>query len=258
MFARSYLRVKRYVLGRDNNWDNGGDECEDTDFGPQEPPLFDIDGRKGEGCQGIQVSVRKEKPSAKKNPDKVSVCQVSGLLPGRDGYNGEDSSVDLWNLRRAGSDCMLEAHIGDRNCEIKPFPVCKGASTTRVLVLFTPVFSFTRGIGRRSFIRFIENESCGVETDEGENGYKAENPINEDFQTAERVCVVTKLGKETVRVRPGVRFRWLLLDRILGQVCQNLFDKFAGRDVMNSNNEKRYCCKYRGQDKGILPYAANR
>lgn len=65
---------------------------------------------------------------------------------------------------------MLVAHIGYRDCEIKPFQVGEGVSTTRVPVLFAPVFSFARGVGRWSVIRFIENESCGIETDKGENG----------------------------------------------------------------------------------------
>ena len=34
MSAKSHLRVKRNVLGGDYNRDNGGDECEDTNFGP--------------------------------------------------------------------------------------------------------------------------------------------------------------------------------------------------------------------------------
>ena len=65
---------------------------------------------------------------------------------------------------------MLVAHKCDRNREVKPFPVGEGVSTAMLLVLFAPVFSFAGGIGRWGVIRVIENESCGVEADEGENG----------------------------------------------------------------------------------------
>lgn len=44
MLSRSHLRVKRNVLRGDYNRNNGGDECKDANFGPQEPSLFDIDG----------------------------------------------------------------------------------------------------------------------------------------------------------------------------------------------------------------------
>lgn len=44
MFDGSYLRVERNVLSRDDNGDDGSDECKDANFGPKEPSLFDIDG----------------------------------------------------------------------------------------------------------------------------------------------------------------------------------------------------------------------
>lgn len=100
----------------------------------------------------------------------MSVGQISGPRPGRDGDDGKDSSVDLWNIVSLRSDYMLLAHKGDRNGEVKPFQVGEGVSTAMLFVLFTPVFPFARGIGRWGVIRVIENESCGVEADEGENG----------------------------------------------------------------------------------------
>ena len=173
----------------------------------------------------------------------MNVGCISRPRPGRDSDDGENSSVYLWNLASAGSDSNFIAHKGDRNREIKPFPVREGVSTTMVLVFLTPVFSLACGIGRWSLIWVIENESCGVETNEGENGEKAENPVNEDIQTTKRVSVVTKLGKKTVGVRHDVWFRRLLFDRILGQACPRLFDEFAGGDVVDDNDKKRYCCK---------------
>lgn len=64
---------------------------------------------------------------------------------------------------------MTIAHIGDRNCKIEPFTVREDVSTTMVPVLFAPVLSFACGVGRWGIIRVIENESCSVEPDEGEN-----------------------------------------------------------------------------------------
>ena len=93
-----------------------------------------------------------------------------------------------------------------------------------MLMLFTPVFPFASVIGRWRVTVVIENKSCGVETNEGENGYKAEKPVSENIQAAERVRVVTKFGKETGGIRRGGLLRWFLLDGILGQVCPHLFE----------------------------------
>ena len=100
----------------------------------------------------------------------MSIGQVSSPRPGRDGNNGENSGVDLQRLAKAGSDFTLVAYVGDRKCEIKPFPVREGVSTAMMLMFFTPVFPLASGIGRWSVSRVIENKSCGVETNEGENG----------------------------------------------------------------------------------------
>ena len=99
---------------------------------------------------------------------------------------------------------MLVAHIGDRNCEIKPFPVREGVPTTMVLVLFTPMFSPVCGVDRWSL---IEDECCRTETNESENGEEAKNSVDEDIYTPERHCVITKLGEETVGIRDNMRFR---------------------------------------------------
>lgn len=78
----------------------------------------------------------------------MGISQVSGPRPGRDGDNGENSSVDLLSLARAGSCRMLVAHIGDRNGEIKPFPVRESVVAATMLVLFTPIFPIVYGICR--------------------------------------------------------------------------------------------------------------
>lgn len=44
----------------------------------------------------------------------------------------------------------------------------------------------------------VENESSRAETDEGENREKAENPVGEDVHATEGLCVVTKVGEESV------------------------------------------------------------
>jgi hypothetical protein len=216
-------------LTRDDDWDDNGDECKDPDFAPHEPSIFNVNGGQGERCQRIQVPVREEEPSTEENPDKMSVSQVSGPRPGGDSNDRENGSVNLWNLESTRSRCGLVAHIGDRNREIKPFPVREGVPTTMVPVLFTPVFPPGCGVESRSL---VENESCRTETDEGENGEKAENPVDEDIHTAKRLHVVTKLGKESVGVRRKVWFRWLLLDGILGEACPYLFDGFPSRNVV--------------------------
>jgi len=102
----------------------------------------------------------------------------------------------------------------------------------------------------------FENESRRTETDKNENGEKAENPVNEDVHTPKRLCVVTKLGEESVGVRYDDWFQRLFLpDGIIGEVCPCPFDRFAGRDVVNGNDKERYCCEEWRQDKGVLPYA---
>lgn len=67
------------------------------------------------------------------------------------------------------------AHIGGQDCKIKAFPVSEDVPTAAVLVFFTPVFPFSRSIGRRSL---VENKGYDAEGDEGENRYEAENPEN--------------------------------------------------------------------------------
>lgn len=130
----------------------------------------------------------------------------------------------------------MVAHIGDRNCEIKPFPVREGVPATMVLVLFTPVFPPGCDVERRSL---VENESRCTETDEGEDGEKSENPANEYMHTTERLHVVTNLGEESVGVRCNIWFWWPpLFNGIFGEACPQIFDKFAGRDVVNGNDKK--------------------
>lgn len=97
----------------------------------------------------------------------------------------------------------MVAHIGDGDCEIKPFPVREGVPTTMVLVLFTPMFSPVCGMDRWNL---IEDECCCTETNEGEDREETENPEDEDIYTAERPCVVTKLSEETVGVRYNIWF----------------------------------------------------
>lgn len=95
--------------------------------------------------------------------------------------------------------------------------------------------------------RFVKNESRCTETNEGEDGEEAENPVGEDIYTAKRLCVITKLDKESAGVRCNVWFRWLvLLDGILGGACPCLFGEFTGRRVMDSNDKERCYCEERG------------
>lgn len=68
--------------------------------------------------------------------------------------------------------------------------------------------------------------------------------------------MMTKLGKETVGVSHVVWFRLLFLERILGEVRPHLLYGFEGRDVLKSDEQDRYSCEYRGQDKGVVPHTA--
>lgn len=172
----------------------------------------------------------------------MSVGKVSGPRPGGDSNDGEDGSVYLWGLARARNDRMLAAHIGDRNREVKPFRVREGAPTTRMLMLFTPVFPPGCGVGSR---RLVKNESCCTETDEGENGEEPENPADEDIYTTKGLRVVTNLGEESVAVYYGIWIRrlFLLLDRVLSETCPCLFDECASRDVVSYDGKERYCCE---------------
>lgn len=134
----------------------------------------------------------------------MSVGQVSGLRPGGDSNDRENSSVNLWGSANTRSGCTLIAHIGDRNSEIKPFQVCEGVPTTVLLVLFTPMLSPVCSMDGGSL---VENESCCIETDESEDGEKAENSVDEDIYTAKRLCVMTKLSGETAGVHHNIRFQ---------------------------------------------------
>lgn len=171
----------------------------------------------------------------------MNVGRVSSARPGRDRNDRENGSIDLWGSANIKSGRTLVAHIGRRNCEIKPFPVREGVPTTIVLVLFTPVLSSGCGLEGGSLIK---NKSCCTETNKGENAEKAENPIGEYIHTAERLCVITKFGEEPVGFRYDIWFRCLVLHNgVLGEVCPCLFDKLAARDVANGNDKERYCCE---------------
>jgi len=171
----------------------------------------------------------------------MGVDKVSGPRPGRDSDDRKNSSVNLRNLASTRDGCTLVAHIGDRNCEIKPFPVREGVPTTMVFVLFTPVFPPGCDVVRRSL---VENEGCCTETDEGEDGEKSEDPANKYIHTAERLRVVTNLGDESGGIRYNIWFWWpLLLNGSFGEACPYLFDRFAGRDVVIGNDKKRCCCE---------------
>lgn len=55
---------------------------------------------------------------------------------------------------------------------------------------------------------------------------------------------MAKLGEESVGIRYDIWFRCLvLLDGIPGEACPCLFDKLAGRDVVNGNDKERYQCE---------------
>jgi hypothetical protein len=135
---------------------------------------------------------------------------------------------------------VLIAHIGDRNREIKPFRVREDVPTAMLFVLFAPVLAFICGMGRGRLVLF-ENESRCTENDEGENGEKTENPVGEDIHTTKRLRMVTKFGEESVGVCYNIWFRWLLFDGI--PTCPYRFDELAGTDVVESNDEERYCCE---------------
>ena len=131
----------------------------------------------------------------------MGVGQVSSPWPSRDSNDGENGSVNLWNLASTRSGCTLATHIGDRNREIKPLPVRESVPTAIMPVLFTPMFAPVRGMRRRWL---VENKSCCAETNEGENGEKAENPVGQDIHTAQRHCVVTKLGEESAGIHYNI------------------------------------------------------
>lgn len=73
-----------------------------------------------------------------------------------------------------------------------------------LFVFFTPMLSSVCDMGRRSL---IENESCCTETNESENGEKAENSVDKDIYTAKGLCVTVKLDEETAGVRYNIWFR---------------------------------------------------
>ena len=191
-------------MTRNDDWDDSGNKSKNADFAPHEPPIFDVNRGKGEGGQGVQVPVREEKPGGEEDPDKMSVGQVSGPRPRGDSDNGENGSVNLWDLASTRSGRMLVAHVGHRDREIKPFCGREGVPPTTVPVPFTPVFPLGRGVDRKIL---VDDESCSAEADEGENGEEAENPVGEDVYTAKRLCVVTKLSEEPIGVRYNIRFR---------------------------------------------------
>ena len=231
-------------MTRNDDWDNGGDESKDGDFGPHEPPIFDVNGGKGERGQGIQVPVREEEPSTKEDPDKMSVGQVRSPGPGGDSDDGEKGRVNLGNLASTRAGRTLVAHICHRGREIKPFRGREGVSPTIVPVFFAPVFPPGCGAGGWGL---VDDESCCAETDEGENGEKAENPVGEDVYTTKGLRVVAKVGEEPDGVRWDIRFRrFLLLDGILGEACPYLSGECPSRDVVYGNDKERCCCEDRG------------
>ena len=166
MSARSHLRIERNVLAGDDDRDDGGNKCQNADFAPHEPSLFNVSGGQGERGQRIQVPIREEEPGTEEDPEKMSVGEVGSPRPGGDGNDGENRSVYLWDLASIRGDHVLVAHIGHRNREVKPFRVGECVPTTRVPVFFTPVFTPGCGTGRR---RLVENESSRAETNESEN-----------------------------------------------------------------------------------------
>lgn len=48
MFTRAHLRIERNVLAGDDDRDDGGNECENANFAPHEPALFDVNRGQGE------------------------------------------------------------------------------------------------------------------------------------------------------------------------------------------------------------------